>query len=155
MPHEFKMLRRVEFAETDMAGILHFSNFFRYMEEVEHAFFRSLGLRVHARSDSEVLGWVRANAECTYHRPLRYEDVAELHLRVLEKRARSITYEVVFRKRSRADDADADLIEIARGRMSVVCVAKPEGGDRLRAIPIPREVDALIEEAPPETWREA
>ena len=35
--------RRVEFAETDMAGQVHFSNFFRYMEAAEHAFFRSLG----------------------------------------------------------------------------------------------------------------
>ena len=43
MAHAFTMQRRVEFAETDMAGILHFSNYFRFMESVEHAFFRSLG----------------------------------------------------------------------------------------------------------------
>ena len=43
MPYEFKHIRRVEFAETDMAGIVHFSNFFRMMEATEHAFFRSLG----------------------------------------------------------------------------------------------------------------
>ena len=33
MPYEFKAVRRVEFSETDMAGIVHFSNFFRYMEK--------------------------------------------------------------------------------------------------------------------------
>ena len=32
--------------DTDMAGIVHFSNFFRYMERVEHAFFRSLGFSI-------------------------------------------------------------------------------------------------------------
>ena len=50
MPYEFKMTRLVEFAETDMAGIMHFANYFRYMEVVEHAFFRSLGLSVHQSS---------------------------------------------------------------------------------------------------------
>ena len=48
MAYEYKMTRRIEFAETDMAGIVHFSNFFRMMEATEHAFFRSLGLSIHA-----------------------------------------------------------------------------------------------------------
>ncbi len=47
MPYEFKLTRRVEFAETDMAGIVHFANFFRMMESTEHAFFRSLGFTIH------------------------------------------------------------------------------------------------------------
>ena len=32
MAYEFKVQRRVEFSETDMAGIVHYANFFRYME---------------------------------------------------------------------------------------------------------------------------
>ena len=40
MPYEFKLTRQVEFSETDMAGIAHFTNFFRFMEAAEHAFFR-------------------------------------------------------------------------------------------------------------------
>ena len=47
MPYEFRCRQRVEFADTDMAGIVHFSNFFRYMERAEHEFLRSLGLSVH------------------------------------------------------------------------------------------------------------
>jgi acyl-CoA thioester hydrolase len=43
MAFEYKVRRRVEFSETDMAGIVHYSNFFRYMEAAEHEFFRSLG----------------------------------------------------------------------------------------------------------------
>src|SRR5260221_14772436 len=46
MPYEFKHTRRVEFSDTDMAGIMHFSNFFRFMEATETAFMRSLGLSV-------------------------------------------------------------------------------------------------------------
>ena len=48
MPCEFKVVRRVEFSETDMAGIVHYSNFFRYMEAAEHGFFRFDRVRRHA-----------------------------------------------------------------------------------------------------------
>ena len=51
MAHEFTLTRRVEFSETDMAGIVHFSNFFRFMESAEHAFFRSLGFSVAGSRD--------------------------------------------------------------------------------------------------------
>src|SRR5436305_1460362 len=40
MPHEFKITRRVEFSETDMAGIGPYPNFFRYMEFGEQHIFR-------------------------------------------------------------------------------------------------------------------
>jgi acyl-CoA thioesterase FadM len=42
----FHWRRRVEFAETDMAGIAHFSSFIIYMEQAEHALLRSLGTSV-------------------------------------------------------------------------------------------------------------
>ena len=45
MAYEFKQTRRVEFSDTDMAGIMHFSNFFHFMEATEAAFLRSLGFR--------------------------------------------------------------------------------------------------------------
>ena len=146
MPYEFKTERTVEFAETDMAGILHFSNFFRYMEAAEHAFFRSLGLSVHPTNPpgpNEAYGAARRSASCTFTHPLRYEDVVELHVLVKEKRSRSISYVVVFRKQP-------ELTEVARGEMTVVFVIKTEDGRGLTAIPIPPEVDALVEAAPPE-----
>lgn len=45
-PKGFHWRRRVEFAETDMAGIAHFSSFIIYMEQAEHALLRSLGTSV-------------------------------------------------------------------------------------------------------------
>ena len=149
MTYEFKTERRVEFAETDMAGILHFSNYFRYMEAAEHAFFRSLGLRVHANDESGVWGWARGHAECTFKRPLRNEEVVELHVLVCEKRERSISYTVVFRK---VDGGRGE--EVARGSMTTVCVAREPGSEEICAIPIPREVDAAIEPAPEELLRD-
>ena len=46
MPSEYRLKRRVQFYETDMAGIVHFSWFFRYLEEAEHAMWREAGLSI-------------------------------------------------------------------------------------------------------------
>lgn len=144
MASEFRTLRTVEFADTDMAGILHFSNYFRYMEAAEHAFFRSLGLRVHTDGEFGVLGFARGHAECTFHEPLRYEDVVELHVVVREKRRRSIDYVVVFRKEGRT---------VARGALTVVCVARAPDGRGIVAADLPPEIDGRVEAAAPDVIR--
>jgi len=138
MAHRFTMTRRVTFAETDMAGILHFSNYFRFMEEAEHAFFRSLGFRVHLCERSGAWGWARRNASCDYRRPLRYEDEVELQLLVKEKRDKALVYQVRFALEGQ---------EVARGEVTAVCVAEAADG-QLRAAAIPPAVDAAVEAAP-------
>ena len=40
----FRATRRIEFCDTDMAGMVHFSNFFRFMEFAEQEFLRARGL---------------------------------------------------------------------------------------------------------------
>jgi YbgC/YbaW family acyl-CoA thioester hydrolase len=74
MAYEFKITRRVEFSETDMAGIMHYSNYFRFMETAEHQFYRSLGFSVVLAQHNPPLGFPRVHAECDYKRPLRFED---------------------------------------------------------------------------------
>ena len=141
----FTMRRRVAFAETDMAGILHFANYFRYMEEVEHAFFRSLGMRVHEHDGEQGFrGWVRGDVQCRYLHPLRYEQVVDLHLRVARKGTKSITYEIDFL----LPGTDGQPVHCARGTVVAVCVTQGPGDSRPRAIPIPAEVDARIDAAP-------
>jgi YbgC/YbaW family acyl-CoA thioester hydrolase len=144
MPYEFKLQRRVEFNETDMAGLVHFANFFRYMEAVEHAFFRSLGFSIAMPATNPRLGWPRVNARCDYLKPLFFEDEFLIHLLVAEKRSRSLTYQFRFYKST----AEA-TVEVARGGITSVCVAH-DSGNGLKAVPIPPEIARLIEVAPPE-----
>lgn len=140
MAYEFKVTRRVEFSETDMAGIVHFANFFRYMEFAEHAFFRSLGRSI-VMGD---VGFPRVHAHCDYHKPLRFEDVIEIHLLVAEKRSKVLTYIFKFGKQTAEG-----LIEVARGKLTVVCVAHKADGS-MTSTHIPAELAAQIETAPPE-----
>lgn len=140
MAYQLRYKLRVEFAHTDMAGIVHFSNFFRYMEETEHAFLRSLGLSVHDKIDGRVVSWPRVSARCTYRAPLRFGDQFEVHLLVRGKRSSSIAYEFLFYK------GDGD--PIAQGAMEVVCASLDPSTGRMTAIPIPPSIGEKIEAAP-------
>ncbi|KAB2646656.1 MAG: acyl-CoA thioesterase [Verrucomicrobia bacterium] len=141
MPFEFKLTRRVEFAETDMAGIVHFANFYRMMEVTEHAFFRSLGFSIHGHDPGSTTGWPRVSARCDFRAPLRFEDEVEIHLLVAEVRTRSIRYVFVFRK-------VADGTEVARGEVVAVCASVEKATGKLSAVPIPEAVRAAIQPAP-------
>lgn len=143
MPYEHKVRRRVEFSDTDMAGIVHYSNFFRYMEAAEHEFFRSLGFSVVTRQVDPPVGWPRVRAECDFKQPLRFEDEFEVHLLVVEKKSKSLSYQ--FRIRKLNGDAP---VEVARGRITVVCVRHQAG--TMKAAEIPREIADRIEVAPAE-----
>jgi acyl-CoA thioester hydrolase len=139
--YEFKLTRRVEFSETDMAGIAHFSNFFRYMEAAEHAFFRSLGLSI----ASEGIGWPRVHADCDFKSPIRFEDEVEIHLLVREKREKSISYTIIFRKLNGEVPQ-----EVARGTLTVACVTRDKPGGAMKSVAIPAEIAGKIEAAPKE-----
>ena len=142
MPYEFKLTRRIEFSETDMAGIVHFANFYRMMEVTEHAFFRSLGFSIHGHDPVSTTGWPRVSASCDFRAPLRFEDEVEIHLLVAEVRTRSIRYVFVFRK-------VADGTEVARGEVVAVCASVEKATGKLSAVPIPEAVRAAIQPAPP------
>jgi acyl-CoA thioester hydrolase len=147
MPYEFKATRRVEFSETDMAGIVHYSNFFRYMETAEHGFYRSLGFSVNLNQFNPPLGFPRVHAECDYKKPLKFEDLVEIHLLVKEKRSRVLTY--LFRFNKLPQDSAGHRSEVARGILTIVCVAHHADG-RFEAVSIPHEIADKIEVAPAE-----
>lgn len=142
MSYEFKAVRRVEFSETDMAGIVHFSSFFRYMEFAEHGFFRSLGFSVVMSQFDPPLGWPRVRAECEYRQPLRFEDEIEIHLLVSEKKSKSLSYIFKFNKLN-----GPAPVEIARGLLTVVCVTKQADG-KFSSTTMPKEFADKIEVAP-------
>ncbi len=145
MAYEWKHRRRVEFSETDMAGIVHFSNFFRYMESAEHAFIRSLGHSVTLADVDTALGLPRVHAHCDYKRPLRFEDEMEIHLLVETVKHKSITYQFrIYRLEN-----EEPLEEVALGRITIVCVHKsPEGV--MKAASLPDTIRDQIQAAPQE-----
>lgn len=144
MAFEFKYIKRVEFSETDAAGLLHFSNYFRYMEIAEHAFFRSVGLSIHDGDPFPAIGWPRVHVECQYKKPLHFEDEVEITLVVREMTEKSISYEFTFCKLKDGNPEE----NLARGKVVAVCIQFDEQGKIVGSTRIPREITNKIEAAP-------
>ena len=129
MPRHYRLKRRVQFYETDAAGIVHFSWFYRYMEEAEHALWREVGLSIAPREEEEV-GFPRVSASFDFHRPLYFEDEFEIDLVVKEITAKTIRYSATV---TSGDN------HIATGSLTIICVRK-KLGEPMKAIAIPDEI---------------
>jgi acyl-CoA thioester hydrolase len=129
---EHTIRRRVQFYELDSAGIVHFSNFFRYMEEAEHALWRVAGLSI-SPPDAAV-GFPRVNATFDYRRPLRFEDEVDIRIRVVALSRRTIRY---------ACTVSVGEAVAAEGQMTIVCVRM--GVEPLEAVSIPEAIASRFE----------
>jgi acyl-CoA thioester hydrolase len=139
MPSSFTITRRVEFHETDAAGLMHFSNFYRWMEVCEHEWFRSLGLAMMSTTPEGVrLGWPRREAACRFLRPLRCGDVVRITGTVTELGPSLVAYAFVFEK-----DRAGRWTEVARGEMSTVHVSQDSAG-RMEALPMPEKTRVAL-----------
>ena len=133
---ELRLTRRVQFHETDAAGVVHFSRYFLYMEEAEHALWRAAGLSIHPKH-AEV-GWPRVHASFDYHRALRFEDEFEIWVRIVAIEERTIRYTCLL---SRGDT------RIATGRFTTAC-ASLRPNQPMRGTDIPREIRERLAVAP-------
>ena len=125
---ECRIRRRVQFHEADPAGIVHFSWFFRYMEEAEHALWREAGLSI-APPGAEI-SFPRVSTSFEYHQPLRFEEEFDIHIRIVAMSQKTIRYSCVVMR---------DDTRIATGALTIVCVtAKP--GEPMKAIRIPEDI---------------
>jgi len=135
MAYEYRTTRRIEWADTDTAGIIHFSRYFCFMEEVEHEFLRSLGLSCIMERDGQRITWPRVNATCDFIEPVRFEDVVDVHLTVKRKGTKSVTFGFEFSHSG---------VAVARGQVTAACCRIE--AHKLVAIPIPEFVSSKIEE---------
>ena len=117
--------RRVEFAETDAAGMVHFSVFFRYMEEAEHAVWRSAGLDIW--KSGENLSWPRIAANFDFKAPLKFQDEFHVETRIASVTRSTIQWAHTLKR--------GDTL-IGSGSVTTVCVKKlSDGGMKSTEIP--------------------
>lgn len=137
MSPQFTTTRRVQFAETDMAGIIHFSSYYLYMEQAEHEFFRSLGLSIMLPHDDEytVIGWPRVSSKCTFEAPVRFEDELEIRMFVERRGVKSLTMVFEFYHEGK---------RVAHGRTKTACCLCQHGKPP-KSIEIPAQFDAIQE----------
>jgi acyl-CoA thioester hydrolase len=123
----FRTTRRIEFCDTDMAGIVHFANFFRFMESAEVAFLRSRGLSVKIEWEGRTIGFPRVAASCDYLKPAYFEDLLDVAVTIDNLGTKSVTFAFEFSNNGEP---------IAHGKVtSVCCLVRPD--HQLKAIDIP------------------
>lgn len=131
--------RRVEFSDTDLAGIVHFANYLRYVESAEHAFWRSLGQTVHSISQDAQHGWPRLSISCNYFKPARFEQV--LSIGILVEKVGNTTIRYAFY----IFDEEKPGVLIASGEITIIHVALEARSGRMVKAPIPEEVRKQFE----------
>ena len=144
----FVARRRVEFRDTDAAGIAHFSTFFVWMESAEHELLRHAGvplvevvtepLHGAAGKDDEPAGtysWPRVSAACDYKSAVRFNDELDIAVGLEAIGRSSVTWTFRFEQAGRW---------VAQGRVVAVrCLLRP--GLATAAVPIPGSVQMRLE----------
>lgn len=108
----FSTHKRVEFVDTDAAGIAHFSAFMLYMEQAEHELLRHLGLSVMTKDAEGKISWPRVSVRCDFQSSAKFEDILTVEVRILRLGEKSITYGFRFFEEGRA---------VATGETTAVC----------------------------------
>lgn len=139
MPTQWTMIKPVEFVDTDRAGVVHFANFFRYMEAAEHAFCRAVGIPVYGAYSGRALGWPRVHAQCDYKQAARFGDELQIVVTVDKKSTTTVQYRFQFYRLH-----TSPLVEIATGSLIVACALLDPATATMEAIPIPDEILAKL-----------
>ena len=116
MAEQFSYHRRVEFADTDAAGIAHFTALIRYAESAEHAFLRHIGRSVmpaatrgeaaaleplgpnsgRAAPDDDAVDWPRVRLAVDFTAPAYFEDELDIAVAIDRLGRTSIRYRMTI-----------------------------------------------------------
>lgn len=130
----FTAQRNARFAESDAAGVIHFSCFALYVEEAEHDLLATLGFPVQLRG-TEALHWPRVSFEASYTGPLLPFEKVQVELDPEEVGERSIFWAWKILKTS-------DGEEVAAGSMKTVCCRSSASG--LTSTPLPADLKTAL-----------
>lgn len=129
----FKYKTRAYAVDTDFAGHVHFSNYFRFAEEAEEEFMRSFGVSFREVERENFL-LPKVETKCNYISPIRCGDEIEVILRISKIKDRSYRYDFQIKNLS-------DHQKSAEGYMVVVYVDSEKG----EAVKIPEDMRRELE----------
>lgn len=128
IPFPLRSERRVEFHQTDAAGLMHFSTYFFWMEAGEADVFRALGQPLMDLSSGTLIGFPRVDASCKFRRPLHFDETVNIETSLGEPLANRLFWQFRF------FNAAGELT--ARGSMTTACVRRCEDHS-LQSVAIP------------------
>jgi len=114
--------------------MVHFSVFFRYMEEAEHAVWRAAGMDIFASHETN--SWPRIAANFDFKSPLRFQDEFEIQTEIAAVTRSTIRWAHVIRRGS---------VTIGTGTVTAVYVTKNR--DAIKSAELPEGVVAALRAA--------
>jgi len=123
---------RVRWVDTDVAGVMHFTNYLRYFEACEEEFYRSIGLAFNTVRTKYGITFPRIEAHCIYRAPCRFDDCFDVEMRMREVSEKTITWD--FRAIRQVDGNVA-----AEGYIKCISV-----NAEWKAVPLPLEVVEMV-----------
>ncbi|WP_144393825.1 tol-pal system-associated acyl-CoA thioesterase [Pleionea sediminis] len=129
---EFIFPVRVYYEDTDVAGVVYYANYLKFMERGRTEWLRSFGADQDVLIEQDIAFAVR-KAEVDYYKPARFNDALDVISTVTESKGAS----VIFHQKICRQDAHQTVL--CEGVIKVVCVTMSTM--RPRAIP-----SSLLEE---------
>jgi YbgC/YbaW family acyl-CoA thioester hydrolase len=121
--------------DTDVAGVMHFTNYLRYFEACEEEFYRSIYMKFNDVREKYGITFPRVEAHCTYKTACRFDDLFDVTIRLGEIAEKTIRW-------------DFQAIRQEDGKLAaegyIRCVAV---NSNWKAVPLPQEVVKAIQEA--------
>ncbi|WP_455286448.1 acyl-CoA thioesterase [[Eubacterium] cellulosolvens] len=89
----FRIDLPVRWVDTDALRVVHYSNYFRYVEAAEEELYRSLGFTFQELNEKYKIAIPRVEVFCRYKAPARFGDTVTVVLQLNEKTEKTIRYE--------------------------------------------------------------
>jgi len=129
----FKCTFRVHWVDTDVAGVMHFTNYLRYFEACEEEFYRSISLPFDEVRNEYGLRLPRVETHCNYKAPCRFNDLFDVVMRLREVGQKTITWDFEAIRQDGKVAADG----------YIKCIAVDS---EWKAIALPQELAKLVQE---------
>jgi len=129
----FKCTFRVHWVDTDVAGVMHFTNYLRYFEACEEEFYRSISLPFDEVRKEFGLRLPRVEAHCNYKAVCRFNELFDVAMHLREAGQKTITWDFEAIRQDGKVAADG----------YIKCIAVDS---EWKPIPLPQELAKLVRE---------
>jgi acyl-CoA thioester hydrolase len=138
MTRRFTTEITVQWGDVDLAGVVYFPHFFRYVDIAEAEFYNSLGPTVLELEESLGIRLPRVEATCRFLKPARFGDRLSVTLEIERLSTKTVRYLFGVRRGNEA---------IAEGHLVIASVSIAD----FKAIPLPQKLRELLRPyAPPD-----
>ncbi|ETX29845.1 tol-pal system-associated acyl-CoA thioesterase [Roseivivax isoporae] len=110
-PHDFAV--RVYYEDTDMAGIVYYANYLRYIERARSAWVRDLGIDQNAMRERDGIVFAVRRVEADYLMPAKFDDALTV---------RTVTRAITGARLVMAQEVLREGEVLFRAEVTVVCL---------------------------------